>query len=187
MKVLVIVDVQKEFSKFIQHDLVKELEKYCQKFDKVYQIWDAHKNKVGTTYKFPKQVKSVKKLFGINHFNDIVKKYTKEIEESTEEGTILKLSDGGYVIRVDNNHDWFYVNPEITDLINEIKDDDVTLVGGADEECLKDIEVTFKSFGINVEINYKYVYSAKTTNKDSVLENFNKTMILKYCDFIKKN
>lgn len=183
MKVLVIVDVQKEFGKFIQHDLVKELEKYCEEFDQVYQIWDTHKNKIAPTYKFPKQVKSVKKLFGINHFNDKVKKYTKEIENSTEEGTILKLSDGSYVVRVDNNHDWFYVNPEITDLINELKNDNVTLVGGADNECLEDVYVAFKAFGVNVEINDKYVYSAKTRSNDSIFDS--KLHILKFKDFIK--
>lgn len=182
MKVLVIVDVQKDFNKFIQGDLISELEKYCNNFDQVYQVWDAHKNSVSPTYKFPKQVGAVKKLFGINHFNDKVKQYTKEIEESTEEGTTLKLSDGSYVVRVDNNHQWFYVNTEMTDLINKLKDDNVILVGGADDECLKDIEVAFKAFGVDVNINDKYVYSAKTRNKDSIFDS--KVHILKFKDFI---
>ena len=82
---------------------------------------------------------------------------TKEIEKSTEEGTVLKLSDGGYVVRVDNNHDWFFVNPEMVELIQKLKDDQVTLVGGADQECLEDVFVAFKSFGVNVQINDKYV------------------------------
>ena len=170
MKTLVIVDVQKEFNKFIQHDLVDEIYKYCEKFDRVYQVWDTNKNVMSPTYKFPKEIKSVAKKFGKNHFNDKVKKYTKEIKDSTEEGTVLKLSDGTYVVRVDNNHDWFYVNDGIVQLILELKNDEVILVGGADNECLEDVYVAFKSFGVNVRINDKYVYSAKTSNNDSVHE-----------------
>jgi hypothetical protein len=41
--------------------------------------------------------------------------------------------------------------------------------------------VAFKAFGVNVRINDKYVYSAKTTNKDSIHE----SKILKFKDFIK--
>lgn len=183
MKVLVIVDVQKEFNKFIQNDLVPEIEKYCNSFDQVYQIWDTHKNKIAPTYKFPKEVKSVKKLFGKNHFSDKVKKYTKEIENSSPEGTVLKLSDNSYVVRVDNNHDWFYINNEMVELIQELKNDNVVLVGGADNECLEDVFVAFKSFGVNVRINNKYVYSAKTTNKDSIFDS--KRYIIKFNQFIK--
>lgn len=189
MKVLVIVDVQKEFQKFIQHDLVDELHNYAEDFDQVYQIWDTNKNSISPTYKFPNEVEAVAKKFGKNHFSDKVKNYTKEIEDSTEEGTVLKLSDDSYVVRVDNNHDWFYVNNEIVNLIEELKDDNVTLVGGADNECLEDVYVAFKSFGVNVQINYKYVYSAKTSNKDSIHESLNKnnSKILKYKDYINKN
>ena len=183
MKILVIVDVQKEFDDFIQHDLVDGLYSYSNKFEKVYQIWDAHKNVVAPTYKFPNQVDSVQKLFGRNHFSDAVKKYTKEIENSSDEGTTLKLSnDEGYVVRIDNNHKWFFVNPEITDLIEEIKDHEIILVGGADDECLEDVYQSFLTFGLNVTINDKYVFSAKTTSSDSINEN--KLYIKRYKDFI---
>jgi hypothetical protein len=168
MKVLVIVDVQKEFDKFIQHDLVSELCDYANTFDKVYQIYDGHKNATEPTYKFPKEVKCVEKLFGINHFSDEVKRFTNEIEHITEEGTTYKLSNGAYVVRVDNNHKWFYVNPEITDLINDVKNDEVIFSGGASSECLEDVIVAFKAFGVKTHLNKKYVYSEKTNNNDSV-------------------
>jgi len=181
MKVLVIVDVQKEFDKFIQYDLVDELHDYAEKFNQVYQIWDTNKNNVAPTYKFPNEIDAVAKKFGKNHFSDKVKKYTKEIKDSTEEGTTLKLSDGSYVVRVDNNHDWFYVNNEMVDLIQKLKDVNVILVGGANQECLEDVYIAFKAFGVNVKINDKYVYSAKTSNKDSIHE----SKILKFNEFIK--
>jgi hypothetical protein len=182
MRVLVIVDVQKEFEDFIQHDLVAELSIYAEEFDKVYQIWDSHKA-TGPTHSFPNQVKTVEKLFGKNHFSDDVKEFTKEAENSTEEGKLFKLSnENGYLVRVDNNHDWFYVNPEITNMLLEIKNDNITLVGGADGECLEDVKVAMESFDLDVTMNDKYIYSAKTSNDDSIKE----SVVLKFNDFVKK-
>ncbi len=197
MKVLVIVDVQKEFNKFIQHDLVDELYEYAEKFKKVYQIWDTHKTNVAPTYKFPNEVDSVKKKYGKNHFSDKVKEFIKEVEDETFEGNIFKLkNDVGYIVRVDNNHNWFYVNPEIVELIEKLKNDTIILVGGADNECLEDVYQAFKAFGLNVHINKKYVYSAKTSNKDSINESntykYNvycpdKKSSIEFEDFLHKN
>ena len=183
-KVLVIVDVQKQFKDFMQSDLVDELSKYAETFDKVYQIWDTHNGAYGPTHSFPKQVDSVPKRFGKSGFSDKVMKFIKSIEDSTENGKVFSLTDDeGYIVRVKNNHDWFYVNPEIVKLINEIKGDEVILVGGADNECLTDVLVSFESFDINVVKNDKYVYDAKTTPKDSVKESFR---LLKYSEFRKR-
>lgn len=180
MKVLVIVDVQKEFDKFIQYDLVDELYEYAKNFKKVYQIWDTHKNNVAPTYKFPNEIKSVKKKYGKSHFAEKVKEFIKEVEDETFEGNVFKLKkDVGYIVRVDNNHNWFYVNPEIVDLIEEIKDYKIILVGGADNECLEDVYQAFKAFGLNVHINKKYVYSAKTSNKNSINDTPDKKEIKK--------
>lgn len=172
MKALVIVDVQKEFNKFIQHDLVDELYDYARKFKQVYQIWDTHKTDIAPTYVFPNQVDAVKKKYGKNHFSDKVTKFIKNKTDETFEGNLFKLSDGeGYIVRVDNNHDWFYVNPEIVELIQKLKDKQVILAGGADNECLEDVYQAFKAFGLNVHINKKYVYSAKTNQNDSIDDN----------------
>jgi hypothetical protein len=180
-KVLVIVDVQKEFDEYIQHDLVDALSEYAEKFDTVYQIWDTHNGTVGPTHSFPNQIDSIPKKFGKKHFSDKVQKYIKNIEDSSDNGRTFKLSDDdGYIVRVKNNHDWFYVNPEIIDLISKIKDKKVILVGGADGECLEDVYQTFKTFGLNVHINKKYTYNAKTTQTDTVNE---KLKVLKFKDF----
>ena len=170
-KVLVIVDVQKEFDEYIQHDLVDALSAYAEKFDTVYQIWDTHNNTVAPTHSFPGQVDSVPKKYGKKHFSDDVKNYIKKIEDSSEEGRTFKLdNDEGYIVRVKNNHDWFYVNPEIVDLISKLKGNKVILAGGADGECLEDVYQTFLAFGLKTHINKKYTYSAKTTEEDSVEE-----------------
>lgn len=192
MNTLVVVDVQKQFNKYIQYDLVDELSKYAETFDRVYQIWDTHNGVVGPTHSFPKQVDSVPKKFGKKFFSKKVQAFINSVEDSTEEGKVFKLSDGeGYIVRVENNHDWFYVNPEIVELINEIKDDKVILAGGADGECLEDVYQAFLAFDIDVEINDKYTYSAKTSQEDSVEDTegeWKKSVfegkILKFNDFI---
>lgn len=183
MKTLIIVDVQNEFKEFIQFDLVSELMKYSKEFDNVYQIWDSHEA-TEPSHTFPKQVKTVEKLFGKNHFSDKVKEFTKQAEDSTEEGKLFKLSNGeGYLVRVDNNHDWFFINPAIYDMIDEIKNNEITLVGGANQECLEDVKVAIEAFGINVTMNNKYIYSAKTSDKESVKER----KVLRFTAFINES
>lgn len=168
--ILVVVDVQKEFNEFIQHDLVDGIFKYAKKFDSVYQIWDTHDGAVIPTHTFPGQVDSIPKKFGENHFSDSIKAFIKKVEDTSEEGRTFKLEDEeGYLVRVKNNHDWFYVNPEIVELISKIKNETVILVGGATDECLEDIYQTFLAFGINVQINKKYTFNAKTTSNDTIL------------------
>ena len=192
MNTLVIVDVQKQFDKYIQYDLVEELSKYAEKFDKVYQIWDTHNGVVGPTHSFPKQIDSIPKKFGKKFFSKKVTEFIKKMEDSTEEGSVFSLSDGeGYIVRVDNNHDWFFVNPEIVDLINDVKGDKVILVGGADGECLEDVYQAFLAFGLDVRINRKYTYSAKTSQEDSIEETdgeWKKSVfegkVIKYSEFI---
>ena len=170
-KVLVIVDVQKEFDEYIQHDLVDALSNYAEKFDTVYQIWDTHNNTVAPTHSFPGQVDSIPKKYGKKHFSDEVKEFIKKIQNSSEEGRTFKLdNEEGYIVRVKNNHDWFYVNPEIVDLISKLKGNKIILAGGADGECLEDVYQTFLAFGLKTHINKKYTYNAKTTEEDSVEE-----------------
>jgi hypothetical protein len=166
-KTLIIVDVQKQFKEYIQHDLVDGISRYAETFDKVYQIWDTH-NANGPSDSFPKQIDSIPKKFGKNFFSKSVQNYINQIEDETEEGHVLKLKDEeGYVVRVENNHDWFYVNPEIVDLINTIKGDEIILVGGAANECLEDVYQAFLAFGLNAKINKRYTYDAKTSDDDS--------------------
>lgn len=171
-KVLVIVDVQK---RFINKKFVNKLFEYCQKFETVYQlyyddfygIYDDDIRSDYPDYDFPNQ----KGVFvkGLNFYdyainNMIWDEDTEEMLVSDEygQGTILELPKNsnfsGYKIVKIKEHQWFLVDDEILKLIDLIKDKNVILVGGFKDECLLDIYVTMKSFGINVEINEKFVF-----------------------------
>ena len=80
---------------------------------------------------------------------------------------------------------------KMVNLINKIKSDKVILAGGADGECLEDVYQAFLAFGLNVRINRKYTYSAKTSKEDSVEETegeWKKSIfegnVIKYSEFI---
>jgi hypothetical protein len=42
--------------------------------------------------------------------------------------------------------------------LSEVKD--VILVGGADGECLTDVETAAEAMGVKLRLNHKYIYSA---------------------------
>jgi len=163
--ILIIVDVQKVFGKFIPRDFEKKLNIYASKFDKVYQIWDSNKiNK--PSYKFNNEIKNIRKNYGTKFSKDLVK-LTDELElnhPNVKEGDIFKTGNN-FVIKIDNNHKWFYLNDELVELYNELKGKNVIIVGGADNECLEDVFVSMNSFGINAIYNHDYIYSAETSNQ----------------------
>jgi len=165
--VLIIVDVQKEFNKFIPENFVKKLTEYSKNFNEVYQIWDSNKA-TEPSYKFPNEIDTIIKKYGTSFSIDL-KQITQDILNSypnAKEGDRFKLKEtNSYIVRIFNNHDWFYVTEDMTKLFNKLKNRNIILVGGGDSECLKDIYISMKSFDINVEYNYKFIYSAKTNNK----------------------
>jgi hypothetical protein len=164
--ILLIVDVQKEFEEFIPNNMVDELFEYCKEFKTVYQIWDSNKAKK-PTYIFPNQKESIIKKYGQSFLPaDIKLKLKKELIKP--EGTIITI-DGydSHFVRVDNNHKWFSVTSDLLDLFNILKGNKIILCGGADQECLKDIIISAKSFGVEIVPNHKFIYSAedkKTSN-----------------------
>lgn len=184
MNVLVVVDVQKQFDEHIQQDLVDAISSYAEEFDVVYQIWDTHNSTVGPTHSFPNQVDSVPKKFGKSFFSDKVKQFIEDRTEEIENERVFRLTDdAGYIVRVDTNHDWFFVNNEIYNLMKKIKDDHITLVGGAVGECLDDVYIAFQAFGLDVAIDDRYTYSAKTQKSDTISEN---RYTMSYNEFVTK-
>jgi len=162
---LIIVDVQKEFQKFIPKDFEKKLNLYCKQFKEVIQIWDSNKTDK-PTWKFDNQTEFVRKNYGTKFSNDLVKVTDKLSVDypNSKEGDVFKVS-GDYVVRIDNNHKWFYLNDDLQDLYRELKGKKVIVVGGADNECIEDIYISMRSFGINAIYNHEYIYSAQTSNK----------------------
>lgn len=167
--ILVIVDVQDTFSKFIPKNYENKLAEYCKTFKSVYQIWDSNKVK-NYSYIFPNQVKSVRKNYGTKFSNDLVEITNKLTQENpnVQEGQVFKLKNNTYVVKVNNNHKWFYVNEDLVNLFRELKGKKVILVGGAARECIFDVFVAMKSFGIFVTQNSEYMYSAKTNDQQIV-------------------
>jgi hypothetical protein len=181
--ILFIVDVQSEFDKFIPKDFEANLNDYCEEFKSVYQVWDSNKSKT-PTYKFKKQVDKIEKQFGIKKYYNkfkggfdewiftIVDKKTANniltsLKKGTiEEGTKFKLENKEeYLVYIDNAHTWFYVNDVMARVFKDLKGKSVVIVGGADDECLRDVYVALESFGLFPIYNHEYIYSAKTSDK----------------------
>jgi len=163
--ILVIVDVQKVFGKFIPQDFEKKLNLYCKKFKEVIQIWDSNKTNK-PSWKFDNQSEFIRKNYGTKFSNTLVK-VTDNLDEkypNAKEGDAFKVGDD-YVVKIDNNHKWFYLNDDLQELYGELKGKKVIVTGGADSECLTDVYVSMKSFGVNVVYNHEYIYSAQTSNK----------------------
>lgn len=166
--ILVIVDVQKAFDKFTPQNFEKNIFKYCEEFPKddntgrgVYQIWDANKAQ-NFSYNFPNTLQTIKKNYGTKFDNGIKKLGEQLLAQNPKIGTKFKLKDkNAYMVRIDNNHKWFYVNEELYNLYLKLKGKTVVIIGGADDECLEDLYVSMKSFGINPIYNHDYIYNAQ--------------------------
>lgn len=185
--ILVIVDVQKEFEKFIPKGYIDNLNEYASEFETVYQIWDGHvydgdqvQKIKGPSYKFNNEKDSFRKVYGtsaskkVSRLGEQALNYKKDVKEGDmfHVNNDFKLDAKGenYIIRIENNHKWFYVNKELAIFFKSLKGKDVIIVGGADGECLEDVIVAMKSFGVRPKRNDTYIYSAETSNKQKFEE-----------------
>jgi len=182
--ILVIVDVQKEFEEYIPQGFVEKLKDYCKEFpiknpstqnkalqelQGTYQIYDTNKAEK-VSYAFPNQVETIKKNYGMytTEMKLLSKKLLSEYK-NLKEGDIFKIKDKNeYLVKIVNNHDWFFVNEDLANLFSKLKNRNVILVGGADNECLKDVYIAMKSFKVNPIYNHEYIYSSKTSNDQIV-------------------
>lgn len=195
--VLIIVDVQKSFSKFFTDNYVNQLKEYCKNFGSVYQIWDNHvegKNVDkdylydedpdmpvnGDLYDFPNQNDLIEKRYNYDvdadFFKNILDKSvydeikSKEKNNSLVKGDSFPTKEGTLIIYIGNNHIWYHMPKKLHDLFSEISQaqstnesmsvNDVILVGGADRECLDDVEVAAQVMGVRLKRNDKFIYSA---------------------------
>jgi len=171
--ILVIVDVQKAFDKFTPQNYEENVMKYCKEFPiddnqgrGVYQIWDSNKAS-NFSYNFPNTLKTIRKNYGTK-FDAKIKQIADNLTTSypqAKEGDKFKLKNSNtYMVKINNNHKWFYVNDELYNLYLKLKGKTVIVVGGADDECLEDVYVSMKSFGITPIYNHDYIYSAQTND-----------------------
>lgn len=184
---LLIIDVQKSFSKFFTKKYLSELNKYCKNFTDVYQIFDNHhdgknpdkdylydenpdiENK-SDLYKFNNQKDIIEKRYNYDvdadFYKKILSKETYNIVKSKEDKGQLKRGDyfitteNTIIVYIGNNHIWYHCPIKLYNLFIKLKGKDVVMVGGSDKECFLDVEVTAKSLGVNVIRDQKFIYSA---------------------------
>lgn len=183
---LLIVDVQKSFKKYYTPYFLNELMKYCKKFKNVYQVWDNHidgdTNKDylyskkpdipvnGDTYTFPNQKDMIEKRYtynvDINFFKNLLDAETlkeinyKEKNNLLKEGDFFKTNENTYIFYIGNDHVWFHCPLKLHQLFEKYKGKMIVIVGGSEPQCLRDVEVTAKSLGVIVKINYKFTYNS---------------------------
>lgn len=185
--VLLIIDVQKSFKEFFNDKYVSELRKYCEKFDRVYQVYDNHvegKNPdkdylydenppspiSGDMYTFPNQVDIIEKRYRydveIDFFkSELTQAQYEEIEKKEknkkiEVGEIFHTKKGTILVFINNNHNWFECPIKLYNLLKDMKGKEIVMIGGADRECFTDVEITAKSLGVDVKRQDRYIYSA---------------------------
>lgn len=184
--ILIVVDVQKSFRKFFTEMYLHEVKKYCETFQKVYQIWDNHveddKDKdylydknpdipiEKDLYQFPNQIDLIEKRYNYDVDADFYKKILdketyleiKGMEDANtlKRGNSFATKEGTILVYIGNNHKWHHMSKKLHDIFKRLKGKEVTIIGGSSNECLLDIEVCGLAMGVKVKRNEKYIYSA---------------------------
>ena len=172
---LIIVDVQEPFSENFPPDYINKLNKLSNKMNAVYQIWDAN-NDGKPDYTFPKEQIKIMKKYGTkpekveltpesqslfdtdvgkqNHFDE---EYGKAYP-TTDGGELLYIGMGGS----GPGHEWFKIPPELVKLLQQLQQTNakVYIAGGANKECLYDIESSLYHYKISHSLLPDFVYSA---------------------------
>jgi hypothetical protein len=183
--ILLICDVQKSFNKFFTPDYVSGLDSYCNDFHEVYQLWDNHvdgkripsnylykrnhpeASEHEDLYQFNKQTKLIEKRY--NYRVDATF-YSKILDYDTlnkiksidlKPGIMFDTTKNTKICFIGNNHRWFHCPVKLYETLLDIKQDNITLCGGAEFECLHDIYVLGKALGLNIKKNRNHIYDAK--------------------------
>ena len=164
----------KKFSKVYQiwdnHHLGKNVDK-----DYLYDR-DPEEEDTNDLYEFPNQVDLIEKRYNYDVTVDFYKPVLDEVEyleikRKEDDGELVRgdffhTNEDTIIIYIGNNHKWHHLPKKLYDLFMEITEAQiedkvsVTIVGGADSECLEDIEVAAKALGVNFKNNDRYIYSA---------------------------
>lgn len=127
-------------------------------------------------YHYPNQTDLIEKRYNYDVDADFYKKVLDEdtykevsdLESSNrlKVGDFFKTKEDTIIVFINNRHRWFHCPKKLYDLFIDIsnaqidKEKSVTIVGGADSECILDVEVTARSLGVNFKRNEGYIYSA---------------------------
>lgn len=187
-KTLLIVDVQRGFSKYFNDDYLKALRDHCKNYDTVYQIYDNHPNgkpenldylydddhKGGAQadlYDFPNEKEKIEKRYLYNVRLSYFKKVLPDEDYKRahhlassgklKKGNMYNTAGGTQIVYVGNNHGWYHVPAKMVEFFKAHKNKSVEIVGGSQGECLEDILVAAIANGVNAKVNNRFVYSAK--------------------------
>ena len=108
-------------------------------------------------YQYDVDIDFYKKILDVNVYNNA--KY-KEDKGLLRRGDYFLTTEGTIIVYIANNHVWFHCPKKLYDLFIKLKGQEVTLVGGSQNECLLDVETTAKSLGVITKRNDGFVYSA---------------------------
>ena len=96
---------------------------------------------------------------------------SKEDADELKKGDFFPTDEGTLIVYIGNNHKWYHMPKKLHELFTEVAEAqnmneglsevrDVILVGGADGECLTDVETAAEAMGVRLKLNHKYIYSA---------------------------
>ena len=174
-KHLVVVDVQKEFEKWMGPDLIRKVHEYAAAVPNVYQIWDANRaERPSETY--PNQKMLASKRYGYDLREDDIRHHfdrpvQDELSADFSKGSFTgadgkkkayRTRNGDLLMFVGEAHKFFMAERELQKMLEYFKSlkDGVTVCGGADGECLADIEALFGHYGVPYSLNKEYVYKS---------------------------
>jgi hypothetical protein len=129
-------------------------------------------------YHFPNQKDIIEKRYNYDVDADFYKKIldkstyqeikTLEEKNSLQRGQYFSTKEGTIIVYIGNKHRWFHVPKKLYELFIGLKEAQseenaqITIVGGADSECLTDIIISAESLGLNIKRNWKFIYTASS-------------------------
>lgn len=132
-------------------------------------------------YDFPNQEEPIEKRYNYDVDADFYKKVLsddvyrevsqKEAADELRKGDFFPTKEGTLIIYIGNNHKWYHMPKKLHELFENFAEAqalnesigrlrDVVLVGGADGECLEDVETAAEVMGVKIRTDMRYVYSA---------------------------
>ncbi len=160
-QVLLVVDVQEEFNHCIDFN--------CSSFLQYLNKCQAHGTEFHIVYDElgdePKMFSSLgplyyAKSYGADPHTGVIDKDTGEKIEASEmeEDTLYHDPNAGLDIFWSSGHEFQHVYPDMIELVQNIKGKQISVVGGANSECLRDMIHWLDLNQVRYNILWQYVY-----------------------------
>lgn len=173
---LVIVDVQKDFSQWMPDGYLQRVHDHAKSVPNVYQVWDANRTD-GPSEKFENEKMTVPKRYGYNLRKEDVRNYftgesQRELESDMDSDKFhceqgrrktYRARDGKVLFYVGKSHKFFMAEPELMKMMEYLKqlNSKIIIIGGADNECLADVEACMDHYEIPFERKHDLIYPVK--------------------------